>query len=109
VKGDGFAFKRDSVLRMNLAKALEPYRHDAVLTQSPLSAGDSAYQNAATSALLHRETAVTAFQYPFALNLNETARIGQGFPGRSAAANQVTNRSTWTAFRSRSQVVSHRQ
>ena len=27
--------------------------------------------NATTSALLHRETAVTAFQYPFALNLND--------------------------------------
>jgi CRISPR-associated protein Cst2 len=69
--GDGFRFKRDSILRMNLAKALEPYRHNAVFTQSPLSAGDSAYQNAPTSALLHRETTVTAFQYPFALNLND--------------------------------------
>ena len=69
--GDGFRFKRDSVLRMNLAKALEPYRHNAVFTQSPLSAEGSAYQNATTSALLHRETTVTAFQYPFALNLND--------------------------------------
>lgn len=66
-----FAFKRDSVLRMNLAKALEPYRHNAVFTQSPLAAEGSAYQNATTSALLHRETAVTAFQFPFALNVNE--------------------------------------
>lgn len=66
-----FHFKRDSVLRMNLAKGLEPYRHNAVFTQSPLSVEDSAYQNAKTSALLHRETAVTAFQYPFALNLND--------------------------------------
>ena len=63
-----FTFKRDSVLRMNLAKALEPYRFNAVFTQSPLSAKDSAYKNAETSALLHRETAHTAFQYPFALN-----------------------------------------
>jgi CRISPR-associated protein Cst2 len=69
--GDGFRFKRDSILRMNLAKALEPYRHNAVFTQSPLSVAGSAYQNAATSALLHRETTVTAFQYPFALNLDE--------------------------------------
>jgi CRISPR-associated protein Cst2 len=68
---DTFAFKRDSVLRMNLAKGLEPYRHNAVFTQSPLSAEGSAYQNAKTSALLHRETAVTAFQYPFALNLDD--------------------------------------
>ena len=33
-----FTFKRDSVLRMNLAKGLEPYRHNAVFTQSPLTA-----------------------------------------------------------------------
>ncbi len=68
---DGFTFKRDSVLRMNLAKGLEPYRHSAVFTQSPLAAEGSKYKNAETSALLHRETAVTAFQYPFALNLND--------------------------------------
>jgi CRISPR-associated protein Cst2 len=67
----GLVFKRDSVLRMNMAKALEPYRHNAVFTQSPLAAGGSAYQNATTSALLHRETAVSAFQYPFALNIDD--------------------------------------
>lgn len=66
-----FTFKRDSILRMNLAKGLEPYRHNAVFTQSPLAVEGSAYKNATTSALLHRETAVTAFQYPFALNLND--------------------------------------
>jgi CRISPR-associated protein Cst2 len=71
VKRDDFTFKRDSILRMNLAKALEPYRHNAVFTQSPLATRDSKYQNATTSALLHRETAVTAYQYPFALNLND--------------------------------------
>ena len=75
-KRDGFRFKRDSILRMNLAKGLEPYRHNAVFTQSPLSADGSAYQNAKTSALLHRETVVTAFQFPFALNLNDcTTRV----------------------------------
>lgn len=68
---ESFTFKRDSVLRMNLAKALEPYRHDAIFTQSPLAAEGSAYQNATTSALLHRETVVSAFQYPFALNLED--------------------------------------
>jgi CRISPR-associated protein Cst2 len=68
VNRSDFTFKRDSVLRMNLAKALEPYRFNAVFTQSPLSVKDSAYKNAETSALLLRETAHTAFQYPFALN-----------------------------------------
>lgn len=64
---EDFRFKRDSVLRMNLAVALEPYRHDAVFTQSPRASDDSAYRNASNSALLHREVAFTAFQYPFAL------------------------------------------
>jgi len=71
VNREDFTFKRDSVLRMNLAKGLEPYRHNAIFTQSPLAAEGSAYKNATTSALLHRETAVTPFQYPFALNLND--------------------------------------
>lgn len=68
---ESFTFKRDSVLRMNLAKALEPYRFNSVFTQSPLSTKDSAYKNSDTSALLHRETTHTAFQYPLALNGND--------------------------------------
>lgn len=59
--------KRDSVLRMNLAVSVEPYRFDATFHQSPLNAGDSPWKNASTSALLHREVAWTAYQYPFAL------------------------------------------
>lgn len=62
--------KRDSILRMNLARATEPYRHDAIFTQSPLTM-NSKWKNANSSALLHRETSVTAFQYPFALNLHD--------------------------------------
>lgn len=65
-----FAFRRDSVLRMNLAVALEPFRHSTVFTQSPKNV-DSPWKNADQSQLLHRETAVTAFQYPFALNLSD--------------------------------------
>jgi CRISPR-associated protein Cst2 len=63
--------KRDSVLRMNMAVALQPYRFDATFHQSPLNGGDSPWKNAATSALLHREVAHTAYQYPFALNLED--------------------------------------
>lgn len=59
--------KRDSVLRMNLAVSLMPYRFDATFHQSPLNAGDSPWKNASTSALLHREVTYTAYQYPFAL------------------------------------------
>lgn len=70
VRGKGYKIKRDSVIRMNLAMALEPYRHDAIFSQSPLNV-DSPWQNAGTSALLHRETTVTAFQYPFAINVED--------------------------------------
>ena len=68
-----FQFKRDSILRMNLALALEPYRHDALFTQSPLTVKNAAapWQNATTSALLHRDTTVTAYQYPVAINLDD--------------------------------------
>ena len=71
-RGKDFPLKRDSVLRMNLAKGLEPYRHVTVFTQSPMFAKDNAWkvggEGGTNSALLHRETADTAFQYPFALN-----------------------------------------
>lgn len=65
--------KRDSVLRMNIAVALTPYRFDATFHQSPLNAGNSPWKNAPTSALLHREVSYTAYQFPFALNLNDCA------------------------------------
>lgn len=63
--------KRDSILRMNMAVALTPYRFDATFHQSPLNAGRSPWKNASTSALLHREIAHTAYQYPFALALSD--------------------------------------
>jgi len=59
--------KRDSVLRMNLAVGTSPYRYNAMFNQSPLNAGKSTWKNSSTSALLHREVAHTAFQFPFAL------------------------------------------
>jgi CRISPR-associated protein Cst2 len=65
-----FQFKRDSILRMNLARSLEPYRHNSLLTQSPKSVA-SPWKNADDSALLHRETVHTAFQFPIALNITE--------------------------------------
>jgi len=66
-KNKGFPAKRDSVLRMNMAVALTPYRFDATFHQSPLNAGVSPWKNSSTSALLHREISHTAYQYPFAL------------------------------------------
>jgi CRISPR-associated protein Cst2 len=72
--------KRDSVLRMNLAVALAPYRFDATFHQSPLNAGKSPWKNATTSALIHREIAHTAYQYPFALAGRDCAASKDG-PG----------------------------
>lgn len=66
-KAKGRPSKRDSVLRMNLAVALTPYRFDATFHQSPMNAGASEWKNATSSALIHREIAHTAYQYPFAL------------------------------------------
>lgn len=63
--------KRDSVLRMNLAVALQPYRFNATFHQSPLNAGDSPWKNSTSSALLHKEITDTAFQYPFALSVRD--------------------------------------
>ena len=65
-----FTYKRDSVLRMNLAVALEPYRHDTIFSQSPKQV-DSPWQNADSSQFLHREMTYTPFQYPFALNIDD--------------------------------------
>jgi CRISPR-associated protein Cst2 len=67
-KNSGKPAKRDSIFRMNLALALTPYRFNAIFHQSPLNAGKSTWKNSSTSALIHREVAHTAYQYPFALS-----------------------------------------
>lgn len=66
-KAKALPAKRDSVLRMNMAVALTPYRFDATFHQSPKNAGSSPWKNSSRSALLHREISHTAYQYPFAL------------------------------------------
>lgn len=65
-----FTFKRDSVLRVNIALALDPYRHDSLFTQSPQHV-NSPWKNAENAQLLYHEVVHTAFQYPFALNLED--------------------------------------
>ncbi len=87
-KERSFQFKRDSIIRTNLAVALEPYRQDSVFSQSPLTIKNekAPWQNATTSALLHREISATAFQYPLALNLRDCGLEGaakKGSPHRS--------------------------
>jgi CRISPR-associated protein Cst2 len=70
-KNSGSPAKRDSPFRMNMAVALTPYRFNAVFHQSPLNAGKSPWKNSSTSALIHREVAHTAYQYPFALSQSD--------------------------------------
>ena len=74
-KNKGKPSKRDSVLRMNMAVSLTPYRFNAILHQSPLNAEPSPWKNSATSALIHREVNNAAYQYPFALS-SEDCRKG---------------------------------
>ncbi|MEM7182595.1 MAG: type I-B CRISPR-associated protein Cas7/Cst2/DevR [Spirochaetota bacterium] len=60
--------KFDSVLRMNYAVALSPYKYEASFHQSPMNGGKSPWKNQTSSVLLHKEISNTAFQYPFALS-----------------------------------------
>lgn len=70
-KNKGKPSKRDSVLRMNMAVSLTPYRFNAVFHQSPLNADPSPWKNSSTSALIHREVNHAAYQYPFALSAED--------------------------------------
>ncbi len=78
MKKKGRPSKRDSVLRMNMAVGLTPYRFNATFHQSPLNAGESPWKNSTTSALLHREVAHTAYQFPFALAARDCAKTESG-------------------------------
>jgi CRISPR-associated protein Cst2 len=80
--------KRDSVFRMNMAVALTAYRFNAVFNQSPLNAGKSPWKNSSTSALIHREVAHTAYQYPFAL-AQEDCKVGNGPQWTKALINTI--------------------
>ncbi len=78
MKKIGRPAKRDSILRMNIAVALTPYKFDATFHQSPKNAGQSPWKNSKDSALLHKEVSCTAYQYPFALSLDECLRNPNG-------------------------------
>jgi CRISPR-associated protein Cst2 len=83
--------KRDSVFRMNLAVALTPYRFDAMFNQSPLNAGVSTWKNSSSSALLHREVAHTAYQYPFALAYSDCHTKPDWVKGLITAIGQLSD------------------
>lgn len=82
--------KRDSVLRMNMAMALQPYRFDATFHQSPLNV-NSPWKNASKSALLHREVSHTAFQYPFAISFEDCKSKPQWAKALLAAIGELSN------------------
>jgi CRISPR-associated protein Cst2 len=65
-------FQGDSVLRINYAVSLDPFPQRSSLTmhQSPKIEG-GAFKNAGGSALIYREVHVSAYQYPFGMNLND--------------------------------------
>jgi CRISPR-associated protein Cst2 len=70
-----FQYKRESILRTNLAVALSPYRYESLLSQSPLNVGRDEdkpkWANSNSSALLEREHLHTRFQFPVALCLDD--------------------------------------
>lgn len=64
-------FQGDTVLHVNYAVSLDPFpqRSRQTMHQSPKIEG--AFSNAKGSALIYREVHVSAYQYPFGLNLND--------------------------------------
>lgn len=83
--------KRVGVLRMNMAVATSPYRHDTIFHHSPMNAGQSSWKNANKSALLHRETTYTSYQYTFALSGEDCKQANlQWVKGLLRAIGQLT-------------------
>jgi CRISPR-associated protein Cst2 len=83
-KGSGGAQTRDSMLLINEAISLSPYRRDTSYHQSPrfVSEDDSGRKTEA-SALIHKEVCFSAFQYPFALNAAQVREEGLEAHGRN--------------------------
>jgi CRISPR-associated protein Cst2 len=69
---DAYAgFQGDSVLRINYAVSISPFDDDSTMHQSPMMFVSSKEKAVQSSAIFHREVHVTAYQYPFGLNLND--------------------------------------
>jgi len=88
--------KFDSVLRINYAVALYPYKYDATFHQSPLNAKtknneQTHWQNQGTSGLLHKEISNTAFQYPFALSGNDCSKHAEWIKPLLDAVGELNN------------------
>lgn len=88
--------KRDSIVRLNIAVALAPYRFEASLHQSPKNVEREPrtkvfWFNSKESALLHREASYTAFQYPFALSGRDCQTNPEWTKGLLQAIAQLNN------------------
>lgn len=88
--------KRDSIVRLNIAVALAPYRFEASLHQSPKNVERKPrtkvfWFNSKESALLHREASYTAFQYPFALSGRDCQTNPEWTKGLLQAIAQLNN------------------
>lgn len=67
---EGKEFQGESALRVNYAVSIEPFSQRSTMHQSPVIK-DSPFKNAGSSGIIYREVHVTAYQYPFGLNLND--------------------------------------
>ena len=63
-------FQGDTILRINYAVSLNTFEdYNLTMHQAPMIV--NAFKNADSSQLIHREVHVTAYQFPFGLNLND--------------------------------------
>jgi CRISPR-associated protein Cst2 len=70
--------KRDSILRMNFARACTPFPFDATFHQAPRNGGTSPWGRAGKASLFCREVVDTAYQFPFALALGDCLGVAEG-------------------------------
>jgi len=90
-------FQGDSVLRINYAVSLNPFDDDSTMHQSPMMLVSSTEKPVQSSAIFHREVHVTAYQYPFGLNLNDL-RAPEDLELTNERRNELeSNYRKWTA------------
>jgi CRISPR-associated protein Cst2 len=70
--------KRDSLLRMNFARACSPFPFDATCHQAPRGGPGNPLGLAAKARMFYREVVDTAYQFPFALALADCAETPAG-------------------------------
>lgn len=75
--------KRASIIQVNIAVSLEPFRFETQMTQAPRIQGEhegGTWANSQTSALLNRDVVDTAFQFPLTLPIGDCLAHPQGIP-----------------------------